>query len=160
MPHSITVSSCKTYIILRVTGTITREFSMGYNREAHALGKSLGIRNYLVDLTESQNGDTVSSNFRFANEDMKGGRHRSGCARGTPCRSERPFPRFCRALRAERQHQHDIVYRRGSCGAVLEEGVSTFVEKVSVLRLIYPYRLFLSRFLLARPQAGVSHLLL
>jgi hypothetical protein len=72
MAYSITVSSCKTYIILKVTGTITRESSMGYNREAHALGKSLGIRNYLVDLTESQNGDTVSSNFRFANEDMKG----------------------------------------------------------------------------------------
>jgi len=72
MGHNITVSPCGTYIILKVTGAINRESSMGYNLEAHALGKSLGIRNYLVDLTESQNTDTVSSNFRFANEDMKG----------------------------------------------------------------------------------------
>jgi hypothetical protein len=45
---------------------------MGYNLEAHAMGKPLGIRNYLVDLTESQNTDTVSNNFTFANEDMRG----------------------------------------------------------------------------------------
>ena len=72
MAHNITVSPCRTYIILKVTGTITRQSSMMYNLEAHALGKSLGIRNYLVDLTESQNSDTVSNNFTFANEDMKG----------------------------------------------------------------------------------------
>ncbi|HUL45270.1 MAG TPA: hypothetical protein VLY03_13030, partial [Bacteroidota bacterium] len=45
---------------------------MEHNLEAHALGKSLGIRNYLVDLTESRNTDTVANNFGFANEDMRG----------------------------------------------------------------------------------------
>ena len=71
MAHSISLSSCKTFITMKVTGPITRELSMQMNLEAHALGKKLGIHNYLVDLTESRNTDTVSSNFRWANEDMK-----------------------------------------------------------------------------------------
>ncbi len=35
------------------------------------MGKELGIHSYLVDLTESQNMDTVASNFKWANEDMR-----------------------------------------------------------------------------------------
>ncbi len=44
---------------------------MRYNFEAHAMGMKLGIHNYLVDLTESRNTDTMSNNFKWANEDMK-----------------------------------------------------------------------------------------
>ncbi len=71
MAHSLTVSSCKKYITLKVVGPITRELSLQYNLEAHAMGRELGIHNYLVDLTESRNTDTVASNFRWANDDMK-----------------------------------------------------------------------------------------
>ncbi len=71
MSHNISVAPCKKFITVKVTGPVTRETSMQFNLEAHALGKELGIHSYLVDLTESRNTDTVASNFRWANEDMR-----------------------------------------------------------------------------------------
>jgi hypothetical protein len=44
---------------------------MARNLEAHALGRELGIRRHLVDLTDSKNADSVLGNYNFAYEDMK-----------------------------------------------------------------------------------------
>ncbi len=67
----LSLSPCGKFITLKVVGPITRETSMQYNFEAHALGMKMGIHSYLVDLTESQNTDTISNNFKWANQDMK-----------------------------------------------------------------------------------------
>jgi len=71
MSHTIELSSSKTYIILKIVGPITRKTSTEFNLEAHELGKKLGIKKYLVDLTESRNTDSVANNYNFAREDMK-----------------------------------------------------------------------------------------
>jgi hypothetical protein len=70
MPYTLSVSADGAYIILKVTGQITRSSQMASNIENHALGKKLGINRFLVDVTEARNVDTVSDNYQFAYEDM------------------------------------------------------------------------------------------
>lgn len=70
MSYTITPSSDRTYIFLKVVGEITRESAMEQNIKAHALGKKLGINKFLVDMTESRNTDSVIDNYKFAYDDM------------------------------------------------------------------------------------------
>ena len=70
MAYTITLSSDKTYIMLKVVGETTRESAMEQNIKAHALAKKLGINKFLVDMTESRNTDSVIDNYKFAYEDM------------------------------------------------------------------------------------------
>ena len=70
MSYTITLSTNKKYINLKVIGDITRDSAMKQNIEAHAYGRGLGINKFLVDLTESRNVDSVTNNYQFAYEDM------------------------------------------------------------------------------------------
>jgi len=71
MGYTITPSSDGKYILLKVTGDITRNLALQYNIAAHKKGRELGINRYLVDLTESRNVDTVLDSYEFAYKDMQ-----------------------------------------------------------------------------------------
>ena len=71
MEYTITPSGDGKYIILKVKGNITRQSAMQMNMEAHAVGKSMGIKRYLVDVTEARNVDTDTSTYAFAHLDMR-----------------------------------------------------------------------------------------
>jgi hypothetical protein len=70
MEYTITLSADGTFINLKVKGDITRRTAIEMDREAHALGRELKINKYLVDVTESRNTDSVSSNYEFAYTDL------------------------------------------------------------------------------------------
>ena len=71
MEYSITPSKDGTYIILKVKGNITRNSAMEMNLEAHALGRQLHIRRYLVDVTEARNVEFNTENYQFAYTDLR-----------------------------------------------------------------------------------------
>jgi hypothetical protein len=70
MQRNLDVSPDGAFIILTIKGDINRRLAMRYNREAHALGKQLGMKHYLVDATESRNVETTFDNYAFAYDDM------------------------------------------------------------------------------------------
>ena len=71
MDYTITHSIDGMFIMLKVKGNITRRTAMQLNLEAHALGKQLQVRRYLVDVTEAKNTGTTSENYGFAYSDMQ-----------------------------------------------------------------------------------------
>ena len=71
MEHKITASEDGKYILITITGDITRTTAMKVNIEAHVLGRTLGIHSYLVDLTNSRNVDSVVDDYEFAYDDMR-----------------------------------------------------------------------------------------
>ncbi len=71
MAYNITPSDDGKYIIMKVTGDFNRKLAIQYDLESHALGKSLGISRYLVDLTEARNTNTTVEDYEFAYRDMK-----------------------------------------------------------------------------------------
>ena len=71
MCYTIAPSPDAKYIVLKVTGNMTCQLAMQQNREAHAMGKKLGIHRYLVDVTESRNVESAVDNYRFAYDDMR-----------------------------------------------------------------------------------------
>jgi len=68
--RSIAPSSDGRYIILRIVGDYTRQRAMMNNIQAHALGRELGIKRYLVDMTESRNVESVLANYEFAKKEI------------------------------------------------------------------------------------------
>lgn len=68
--RSIAPSSDRKYIILKVVGDYTRQRAMTNNIQAHALGRELGIKRYLVDMTESRNVESVLANYEFAKKEI------------------------------------------------------------------------------------------
>jgi len=44
---------------------------MNYIVEAHALGDKMGVKRYLVDVTEARNVDSAVKNYEFAYSDIK-----------------------------------------------------------------------------------------
>jgi hypothetical protein len=71
MDYTITPSNDGTHIILKVKGNITRQTALQMNLEAHALGRQLQIRRYLVDVTESKNTDNPLEDYELAHSDMR-----------------------------------------------------------------------------------------
>lgn len=69
--YTITPSIDGLFIILKIKGIINREIAMRLNLEAHALGKQLQVRRYLVDVTEAKNTETTTENYQFAYSDMQ-----------------------------------------------------------------------------------------
>lgn len=69
-PHSV-VAVRDGYILVKLTGQITRERAAELNRKAHALGMEVGIHNYLVDATNARNVDSTADNYQFAYSDMR-----------------------------------------------------------------------------------------
>ena len=66
MEYTITPSTDGMFIIIKVKGNITRKTAMKMNLEAHALGKQLKVRRYLVDVTEAKNTDVPLEDYEFA----------------------------------------------------------------------------------------------
>ena len=71
MLSRISLSDDSSYIILEVTGEITRESAIKSSIDAHKFGKEKGIKKYLVDCTNSKNVDSVFNNYQFAYHDMR-----------------------------------------------------------------------------------------
>lgn len=68
--RSIAPSADRKYIILRIVGDYTRQRAISHTVEAHALGRQLGIKRYLVDMTESRNTESVLANYEFARQEI------------------------------------------------------------------------------------------
>ena len=71
MSYTITPADDGSYIFIKVKGEITRKTAMQQNLEAHALGRRLKIRRYLVDATEARNVEPAFQNYEFAYTDMQ-----------------------------------------------------------------------------------------
>ncbi len=71
MLSRISLSDDSSYIILEVTGEITRESALTDNIDAQKLGKEKGLRKYLVDCTNARNVDSVFNNYQFSYYDMR-----------------------------------------------------------------------------------------
>jgi len=69
--YTLDVSTSGKYIVLTVKGEINRETAMQQNLKAHAFGKKLGIKRYLVDLADSKNTDNIKNSYDFAYNDMR-----------------------------------------------------------------------------------------
>ncbi|RPI72832.1 MAG: hypothetical protein EHM47_07395 [Ignavibacteriales bacterium] len=69
--YNISISENSTYIILEITGDITRQNAMQKNVKVHKFGREHGIKKYLVDLTNSRNKDTIINNYQFAYKDIQ-----------------------------------------------------------------------------------------
>lgn len=69
MAYAIDVSEDRTHITLKFRGTSGRPEFQGV-LDAHALGARLGIRRYLVDLTEAVNPDTAIEDYQLAFSDF------------------------------------------------------------------------------------------
>jgi hypothetical protein len=96
MPFRISLSDDSSYIILEVTGEITRQNAMQHNLEAHKLGREKGIKKYLVDCTNARNVDSVLNNYQFAYSDM---RHTEGI----------DITAIVAAVVAPEDHSHDFI---------------------------------------------------
>jgi hypothetical protein len=95
MPCTITPSSDASHIVAKVVGDMTREQVNEVATGVDRLGSETGIRCYLIDVTESQNTQTVSSNFIQLRSDFR----RLGINR-----------RSCFAvLTAPDDHSHDLI---------------------------------------------------
>lgn len=71
MNYTITPSEDGKYIILKVIGDVNRKTMLPLNLEAHALGKQLQVRRYMVDATEARNTETSLESYEFAYVDMQ-----------------------------------------------------------------------------------------
>lgn len=71
MDKKITVAPDRTYIVMELTGEITRRSAMDANMEAHKLGGELGINRYLVNLLACRNREDVVDNYEFAYQDLR-----------------------------------------------------------------------------------------
>lgn len=66
MAYTITPSADGKYILIKVTGEVTRKVALEYILKSHALGRELGINCYLVDGTEARNVESNFGNYNFA----------------------------------------------------------------------------------------------
>ena len=70
MKYSINEVEGQGYVLIKVTGNVTRQEMIACDVEAHALGRKLGIRRYLMDLTDAVNVESVTDNYRFVHIDV------------------------------------------------------------------------------------------
>ena len=71
MEYTIKPSDDCAYIVLTVVGKFTSATFMKCIIESHTLGRKLGLRSYLVDVTRGRNVDSAMEIFKFAYSDMK-----------------------------------------------------------------------------------------
>lgn len=96
MEYQITLSEDRKYIVITVRGDINRHSAIQINREAHAMGRKIGVNRYLMDVRESRNTDSVIDQYEFAYRDMQ-------------CSTE--VDRFARVamLVSSEDHSHDFI---------------------------------------------------
>lgn len=58
------------YIIMEVHGEMDRALGLHIAEQAQVLGDEQNIRNFLVDVTNAVNVDSILDQYRFANEDL------------------------------------------------------------------------------------------
>lgn len=71
MSYTIAPSPNGRYIVITVLADIDRKLAMKFVVEAHALGRQLGIRRYLVDVVQARNVDPVIDQYEFAYTDIQ-----------------------------------------------------------------------------------------
>jgi hypothetical protein len=81
MDYEITPSTDGKFIAIKIKGDITRQDAMRVNLEAHALGRQLQVRRYLVDVTEARHSGSAVDDYEFANQDMQQTEGIDQCAR-------------------------------------------------------------------------------
>ncbi len=94
--YSIKPSEDHQYIILTVQGEFTAKTFMKCIVEAHTFGKEMGVRGYLVDVTDARNVDSALETQQFAYSDMK------------TTAGEDPFAKVA-GLVSPGDHSHDFV---------------------------------------------------
>jgi hypothetical protein len=58
-------------VIAKVTGDMTRELAAQIAEDSNVLGAEIGVRCYLIDVTESRNVDSVANNYQYARTDAR-----------------------------------------------------------------------------------------
>ena len=121
MDYEIRVSDDGTYVILKIIGPTGRH-RFAQVVEAHVLGASLGLRRYLVDLTEATNTESPLESYDLAYHDFP---------------EDDRIDRFARvaALVSPGDHSHDFlvtVFR--NAGSIIE----TFEDLESARRYLLP----------------------
>ncbi len=71
MDYSIEVVRGQHFIRVTAKGDLTRENALKMNEEAHQVGKDNGINQYLVDVREARNVESVTNNYKIAYKDMQ-----------------------------------------------------------------------------------------
>jgi len=67
---SIAPSRDGKYIVVKVVGEYTRAHAMRDTIEAHALGKKLGTKRYLMDVSGARNVESTLGNYEIAHKDI------------------------------------------------------------------------------------------
>ena len=70
MAYNITPENDGKYIIIKVTGTLLREDAMQMVTEAFERGAELGIKRYLMDLTEALHSWGTLADYVFVRDDL------------------------------------------------------------------------------------------
>ena len=64
--HSVAVSDCGRYVVVKIVGEGPSHRALEAAYEAHALGRSRGIRHFLCDYSEFRNIGSVGENYAAA----------------------------------------------------------------------------------------------
>lgn len=70
MPYTVSISESKRFIRIVVRVEMSRKVAAEIASEAVPMAKKLGIENFLYDVREAPNVETVLSNYEWAYKDM------------------------------------------------------------------------------------------
>ncbi len=70
MYYTIQPAADGDYILIEVRGVIDRKHATRITLESHALGRELGFRKYLMDLTDAVNQEPANEQYQYANHNL------------------------------------------------------------------------------------------
>ncbi|MDY6906456.1 MAG: STAS/SEC14 domain-containing protein [Thermodesulfobacteriota bacterium] len=70
MDYAVSVSSCSTYILCRVSGGFTADEARAFALEVEQLGREKDIKRFLFDVREAVNESSIFRNYEYAYNDM------------------------------------------------------------------------------------------
>lgn len=68
--YAITLPEEGDYVLVKVTGLISREFAVRFVDESRRVGAASGMYRYLFDVRDARNVETALGNYQYAHEDM------------------------------------------------------------------------------------------
>lgn len=71
MPYTISVPPGEDYVLVTVTGEITRDLAFEHVTAANARASETGIRCFLFDIVEARNVESVLGNFKMTHADSR-----------------------------------------------------------------------------------------
>ncbi len=71
MPHDVSISKDRKFILIKVVGTMDSPYTLQTGVDASALGRKVKIKRFLFDLTESRYVDSILSTHQRAYSDMR-----------------------------------------------------------------------------------------